>query len=231
MRAINLSNEKARNAQVGFEVKKDKSDISFALADGSAYSNVRMLKSTLATDLEALAVKMGSAEALARSIISEDPEIDPEMVGMRLSGVKKVYLSSDWKVAYNITRQDIVYTPQGEEKEVRKFSEAESNVNGELPVRWTGKLVPKEKAIRMFVFTRSYQVKHVNGLTYDFLYDMARQLSEKNSLMLVGGGIRGAGPLVLSNGGTPYRGFLEGRVDGEKYCLILHLTNLELKTI
>ena len=231
MRAINLSNEKARNAQVGFEVKKDKSDISFALADGSAYSNVRMLKSTLATDLEALAVKMGSAEALARSIISEDPEIDPEMVGMRISGVKKVYLSSDGKVAYNITRQDIVYTPQGEEKEVRKFSEAESNVNGELPVRWTGKLVPKDKAIRMFVFTRSYQVKHVNGLTYDFLYDMARQLSEKNSLMLVGGGTRGAGPLVLSNGGTPYRGFLEGRIDGEKYCLILHLTNLELKTI
>jgi hypothetical protein len=26
-------------------------------------------------------------------------------------------------------------------------------------------------------------------------------------------------------------GFLEGRVEGEKYCLILHLTNIELKGI
>jgi len=29
--------------------------------------------------------------------------------------------------------------------------------------------------------------------------------------------------------GSPYRGFLEGRVDGERYILLLHLSNMELK--
>jgi hypothetical protein len=35
----------------------------------------------------------------------------------------------------------------------------------------------------------------------------------------------------MANGGTPYRAFLEGRVEGDRYALILRLTNLELKEI
>ena len=38
-------------------------------------------------------------------------------------------------------------------------------------------------------------------------------------------------PIVMANGGTPYRAFLEGRVDGDRYALILRLTNMELKSI
>ena len=49
--------------------------------------------------------------------------------------------------------------------------------------------------------------------------------------VLVGGGPKGVAPLVMANGGTPYRAFLEGRVDGDKYALILRLTNMELKPI
>jgi len=231
MRAINIANEKTRNAQVGFEVKKEKSNIKMVLEDGGSFSNVRMLKSTIDTEPEILTDSFGSADDLAQAIIKADPEIDFEKVGMKLSGVKRVFLSENGKVAYNINRQEVVYSPEGEEKECRKYTDTEANINGDIPIRWTGKLIPKEKGIRMFVFAKKYQVKHINGLTYDFLYDMAKQLQEKNSFMLVGGGAKGIGPLVLSNGGTPYRAFLEGRVNGEKYCLLLHLTNLELKTI
>jgi hypothetical protein len=60
---------------------------------------------------------------------------------------------------------------------------------------------------------------------------MAKSLQESNSLMLVGGGKKGTDPIVLTGGGTPYRGFLEGRIKDDKYCLILHLTNLELKEL
>ena len=74
-------------------------------------------------------------------------------------------------------------------------------------------------------------MQHINGLTYDFLYDMAKKLADANAMMLVGAGAKGVEPLVMSNGGTPYRAFLEGRVDGDKYALILRLTNLELKGI
>ena len=77
----------------------------------------------------------------------------------------------------------------------------------------------------------SYQVQHVNGLTYDFLFDMAKKLADADAMMLVGGGQKGIEPLVMANGGTPYRAILEGRVDGDKYALILRLTNMELKSI
>lgn len=86
-------------------------------------------------------------------------------------------------------------------------------------------------AVKKFVFSRKYQIKHVNGLTYDFLYDMAKTLAESNALMFMGGGPKGIEPIILTTGGEPQRGFLEGRIDGNKYCLILHLTNLELKNI
>jgi len=231
MRAINLSNEKTRNAQVGFEVKKEKSDIKMVRSDGAGYENVRLLKSTIDTEPEDLLHQYGSAGAVAQAILDGDPEIDMEKVGMRLKGLRKIYLTEGDKIVYRINRQEVVYLPDGQEKEVRNYTDTEANINTDIPLRWTGKLVPKEKAVRMFVFARKYQVKHVNGLTYDFLYDMAKQLAEKNAMMLVGGGPKGVGPLVLSNGGTPYRAFLEGRVDGDKYCLILHLTNLELKAL
>jgi hypothetical protein len=60
---------------------------------------------------------------------------------------------------------------------------------------------------------------------------MAKQLSTGNTMMFVGGGKKGSDPIVLSLGGTLYRGFLEGRVEGEKYCLILHLTNMEFRRL
>jgi len=50
-------------------------------------------------------------------------------------------------------------------------------------------------------------------------------------MMLLGGGAKGNEPIVMAGGGTPYRAFLEGRVDGDKYALILRLTNMELKSV
>lgn len=229
MRAINISNIKARNAQVGFEQKGLKSSITMQREDGMGYSNARFLKATPATSIEVLYDKFG--EALADEIINSDPEIDLEMVGMRQGKVKKVYLDGQGKVAYRVIRQQVRYSPDGEEMEVKKFHTTESNINIDLPLRWTGKLIPKDKAVRTFAFVRKYQLRHINGITFDFLYDMAKMLDEKKCMMLVGAGSKGGGPLVMSTGGTPYRAFLEGRVHGDKYCLLLHLTNLELKSL
>ena len=48
---------------------------------------------------------------------------------------------------------------------------------------------------------------------------------------MLAGGKSGKEPLVMNDGGKPYRAFLEGRVNGEKYILILHLTDQELKPL
>jgi hypothetical protein len=58
---------------------------------------------------------------------------------------------------------------------------------------------------------------------------MAKELEDTLSLMLLGAGPKGSQPLVLTRGGQQFRGFLEGRTQGDKYCLILHLSNMELK--
>ena len=229
MRKMYLANEKKRDAEIGFESGKTKEPVSYVLADGRKYSGARLLKSTIETEPETLAK---SHSDLAAAIEQSDPEVDMELVGRKLEGLSKVYLSPDGSVAYGVTLTEKVYASDGTLTQSRQPQEISANIAIDgLPIRWTGKSFPKKKALRKFVFVRSYQVCHVNGLTYDFLYDMAKKLAETDTLMLVGAGEKGNGPLVFSANGTAYRAFLEGRVDGDKYILILRLSNLELKRL
>ena len=230
MRAINLSNARSRNAQVALDVKCCRSAVAMVHPDGLELQNVRLLKFTPATTLENLLNSHGAD--LTDQIIHNDVEVDSEREGMYLFRTKKVFLDSGFKVARRVNRSRVFFTPDGIEKEVRPFRTTEANINVERPLRWTGKLVPKSKAVRMFAFSRTYQVCHINGLTFDFLYDIALELAKSDSLLLLGSGAKGMGSIVMSAGGTPYRAFLEGRVDGtDKYCLLLHLTNIELKSL
>ena len=58
---------------------------------------------------------------------------------------------------------------------------------------------------------------------------MAKTLNKKDSLLFIRGGEKGDQPVIMNRGGKAYNAFLEGRVKGESYCLILHLSNMELK--
>jgi hypothetical protein len=58
---------------------------------------------------------------------------------------------------------------------------------------------------------------------------MAKELANENVMVLLAAGAQGKDPIVLQVNGTPYRGFLEGRVEGDKFLLLLHLSNMELK--
>jgi len=60
---------------------------------------------------------------------------------------------------------------------------------------------------------------------------IAKELSDKDSLLMIGGGPKGTDPIVFQDGGKGYRAFLEGRVDNDGYILLLHLSNLELKGV
>lgn len=231
MRKLNISNEKKRDAQVGFEGRIPKSTIQQVLPDNRNRKNVRFLKSSMETDLDQLISDHGNLDALAEVLISSDPEVDMEKTGKFVTKTRKIYLDHDNRIVYNLIEQEIVFSPDGVEKERRDFISNQANISADTPLRWTGKMIPKDKAAKMFVFSRKYQIRHVNGLTFDFLYDMAKQLNESNSMMLIGGGEKGNEPLIFSNGGVSYRGFLEGRIQDETYCLILHLSNLELKEI
>jgi len=231
MRTMNIANEKKRDATVSFETKKRESAIQYVLPDGSVPRNVRILKSTVEQDLPAILEKCGSLENMAEEIMNNDPEIDFEKAGVLLESARKLFVTKKNNILYSVDLYEIVKNPDGSEKDRHLYTKGRANIKAETPVQWSGKFFPKPEAIRMFVFSRKYQIRHVNGLTYDFLYDMARQLHEKKSLMLIGSGKKGIQPLIFHDGGVPYRGFLEGRIRDDAYCLILHLTNLELKEL
>jgi hypothetical protein len=125
--------------------------------------------------------------------------------------------------------REVIINPDGSEREQREPVEVEPNVHEEIPIIWSGKKIQVTEAVKKFVFRKTIQLKHVDGLTYDFLYNMAKELSDGENMMLVGGGKKGLDPLIFQANGKPYRAFLEGRIKGESYQLLLHLSDMELK--
>jgi hypothetical protein len=229
MRGLNLMNDKQRDAIVGFTPHTKHSAIQMVMAHGREKRNIQFVKTTRGID--ALLRRYHSLEAVGDAIAAGDPEIDIETSGRIIGGTHKLYLTAKGETAYRVQLVQVVRNPDGSEKERREASKAQANINTDIPLRWTGREFPKAEALRKFIFTRNYQLRHTSGLSYDFLYDMAKQLHERNVMMLVGAGKKGNEPVVLSLGGTSYRGFLEGRVCEKKYTLILHLTNMELKAL
>lgn len=229
MRIINVANDKKRDAQVVFEAQFVPNTIKSVLSNGDEKTNVKILKSTVQLDEPYLLEKFGELEDVGEAIIEEDADFDKEITGRYLDRTHKLYVDKNNNIVYSINLYQIIRNPDGTEKERHDLNKVPSNVNTAEPLKWTGKTFPKKEAIRKFVFTRSYQVRHINGVTFDFLYNMAKELQESDSVVLVGAGKKGNEPILLSRGGEPYRGFLEGRVKEDRYLLILHLSDIELK--
>ncbi len=227
---INITDSRKRDAVVRAENTGVNEEVRYIDSEGSVASSRKVLKATVAHDYDTLNKQFGDdPQKLGYALIEGDPEVDMERCGVYLWGVSKVYVTSDDGIVYRIEQTEKVMDVDGKVKERRPRRRAEANVDGEVPLTWTGKKIKKSDAIRRFVFASKLQVVHVNGLTYDFLYGMAKELDTEDSLMMVGGGSDGKDPLVFRRGSLPYRGFLEGRVDGERYILLLHLSNMELK--
>lgn len=177
---------------------------------------------------DALVAQLG--DKIAQELISSDPEVDMEMVGKVIEDTNTVLLTQDNQPLFCAPEiLEIIYGPDGKEVERRTPIEVAPNVNEELPVKWTGKMIPRADLVRKYAIKRTMQLRHVDGVTFDFLFSIAKELDEKDSVMLLAAGEGGKGPLVLQSNGSPYRGFLEGRVEGETFLLLLHLSAMELK--
>ncbi|MGB7070298.1 MAG: hypothetical protein WBD22_12455 [Pyrinomonadaceae bacterium] len=226
--AINISNAKNRDAVVALEGVQPKRETIYTDGEGRPVTNRRLLKTDVTHDLPELMKKRRKIEKLAEVLIKEDPEVDIEQFGMFLTETSRVYVSKSG-IVYLVEEFEVIHNPDGTVRERRPLKKDPQNANGEFPLRWTGKFIKKADAIDKFVFTTKKQLVHVNGLTFDFLFDIAKELDRKASLLLVRGGEKGDEPLVLNRGGRRYNAFLEGRVKDKSYCLILHLSNMELK--
>ncbi len=226
--AINISNAKNRDAVVAFETVATKREVKYVDEKGSPVENRKLLKTDVLHDLPELLKKTKKIEKVADALVKGDPEIDLEQFGMFLTDTSRVYITKKG-IVHLVEEFEIVKNPDGTQRDRRPRRKAPQNLNAEYPLRWTGKFIKKEEAVAKFVFTNKRQLMHVNGLTFDFLFEMAKELDKKKSLLLIRGGEKGSEPLVMNRGGKPYNAFLEGRVKGKSYCLIMHLSNMELK--
>lgn len=195
---------------------------------GRPTSTRKLLKTDVPHDLPEMLKRQKTLEKVADSLIKNDPEIDIERFGMFLTDMSRVYVTEKG-IIHLVEEIEVIYNVDGTVRDRRPRKKELQTMNGEFPMRWTGKFIKKEEAAHKFVFTNKKQLVHINGLTFDFLYEMAKDLDARNALLLVRGGEKGNEPLVMNRGGKPYNAFLEGRVKGDAYCLVLHLSNMELK--
>lgn len=171
----------------------------------------------------------------ASQLIEGDPELDLQIAGRLMRDATAVYLdpsAAQPVIATEFKEVEVVYTPDGQEKERRARVFRTANVDTTAPLKIVRRL-PTKECLTKFVFRGMQQLAHTDGLTFDFLYGLAKSLQESQSMALVGAGPKGAGPLVLRDGGTPFRAFLYGEVDGSgddaRYRLLLLLSDQELK--
>lgn len=230
MPEINLCNSAGRDAVVSLQSLGTPLRVRWLDLQGRQTSTTRVIKASVNEGLESLLEKHGDLRAIGAAIRDSDPEINVELAGALLQDTSRVYIDRARKIVRRVQEWEIVRNPDGTERERRRKSMPDPNVGPEAaPLRWSGTMIAKRDAVRKFVFVQKMQLAHINGLTYDFLYAMAKELEAKESLLLLGGGPKSNQPLILRRNSTPYRGFLEGRTQGEAYRLVLHLSNMELK--
>jgi len=229
MSEINLTDNRGRDAIVNAESVTIPHEFRWMDRDQLQVASRKILRSTVGNDIDTLAGESGDLDLVAEKLILGDPEVDIETFGRFLTETSRAYTDPDGEIVHHLSRWEVIYTPDGQVKERRPLDLEEPNVAAEVPLTWSGKKMKKSEACRRFVFSGKMQIQHINGLTYDFLYQMAKELSDSDSLMLLGAGAKGGKPLVFRRGGLSYRGFLEGRIDGNRYALILHLSNMELR--
>lgn len=231
MRLISIEDNKGRNALVGIrscsyrqpkKVETEKTVFS--------YLRQRVIKSTLVTDGKTLLMECNDMHELAEKIRDGDPEIDLQLEGMFPGKMHQIYVDDNNRLTNDIHFEEEIYENDGTLREVRPYEKTENNIQNEnLPVRWSGLAVPLNEAMHRYVFTHHYQLFHTNGLTFDFLQSMAKELDDKKIMMFAGSGESGTDPIVFSKGGKKYRGFLSGSAGPNSYILLLHLTEIDLE--
>jgi hypothetical protein len=230
-RVLSITDDRKRDAQIEAHGPARGEPLRWvSRTDQSQLKLERLVKATEKTSHDALARAHG--DAIARALVDGDPEIDLEHVGRRLGQASRVWVGATGQILYAARVLSVVTGPDGTEKSRGDFVDVEATVGEDQPaLPWSGRLMPAADVVRKYALVRKQQLRHVNGLTFDFLHDIAKTLEKSGQLLRVGAGAKGQQPLIFQTNGTKFQGFLEGRTEGDAYLLVLHLSNLELKSL
>ena len=229
MKLISIGDGHGKNAMVGiapFYRKIEKPQTDMAVSH-------RIVKTNLKTNISAIEeAALNDDNIVFDNLIKSDPEIDLQEEGRFTGKLHYTYSNEKNEIVSDVRFQEQIFYADGSLREERAFNTAEANIQNEtLPIRWTGVTIPIYEAMRRYIFCHTYQLFHTNGLTYSFLFELAKKLYDKKEMMFIGGGAYGSDPIVLMKGGKKYRGFMSGQIayNNTSYRLLIHLTNIDLE--
>jgi len=228
MRQIRLADHRGRDAtclllSVRLAEQRCRQDLA-----GQPVNYLRRVRATAATHPEALLAQYPDPDDLAQALVAGDPEWDTRAVGRPTGPCARGYVDGDGQPCYAPQWTAIRYDDQGQEQARRPVGLRPANLVPAAPPVWSGVLMPRQEIIHRVAFVRAYQVVHQDALQFDFLYTLAQYLQQRQAMVQVGSGRQGRGPLICERNGRPYRGFLDGRVQGEAMRLVLYLAAGEL---
>jgi len=175
---------------------------------------------------------------VSQELIDNDDLFDIEITGKFIDRTSKILLDSNKQFVHKYDEFEVIKDKEGNViKETQRIEKPLKNINvKENPIRVlkTEKIID---VIKKFAFKASYFIAHTDGLSYDFIKSLAEELHNNKEMALIAPlkkiEVNGKKKMVpqrirLRNGSREYWGWLEGRIQGKGYSLILHLTSLEL---
>ncbi|MFX1239528.1 MAG: hypothetical protein ACFFAS_14035 [Promethearchaeota archaeon] len=169
---------------------------------------------------------------LATMLKDDDVDLDLNAAGRYIKSTSRISVKVNYDPVYNFKSFDVITRPDGKKQE-RPHERSTGNIHGTLPVKITEELFELKELLLSYVFRKSYFITHYDGASYKFLFDIAKKLFLAGKFALVeayNSDTKKKEPLVLYDGGRKFpRAFLEGRVKDDAYCLILHISDQELK--
>jgi len=196
--------------------------------EGHPVRHVRRITATANTHPEALMARYPDPEDLVRALIDGDPELDRQVVGRAAGPCDRAWLDGDGQACLAPVLMEVRYHADGTERERRPVGVRPANLVPAVPPVWSGVLIPRREIVRRVAFTRVYQVVHQDALQFEFLYELAQYLHVREAMVQVGSGRQGRGPLICERHGPSYRGFLDGRINGDAMRVVLYLAASDL---
>jgi len=118
-------------------------------------------------------------------------------------------------------------------EKTKAFDPTRANINiPDSPLIISNKnWVSRNYLLKRYIFNKNYFIKHLNRDQFNSLYKLAKKLDDANELAEIiayDKEEKKRKPIILRAGGKGYpKAYLEGRVQNDKYSLILHLSNRE----
>jgi hypothetical protein len=228
LRRIRLTDHRGRSSTVALVSVHAPGSDTHRLRDsrGGPVRFKRVVRADESTRYATLERHFPDPDALARALVEGDPEADPEIIGCETGPCDRVLVGEDSRPLYAARLVEVCLDRHGHEMERYEPVDVPANLD---EARWSGKTMAPDEAAQRFAFTRIYQVRHLDGLQRDFLFELARHLHERGRMAVIGTGVHGTAPLVLERNGIPMHGFLLGQTRESSYRLVLYLAAFELK--